>query len=149
MSCSWDRSNSRMLFKLIEPLGDWVDVTRPSGWLGVVGVIWGTGVELGPSETRWCGSVCVDEACLYSGSLASILSLSLEEVLLSSLSGCCGSDVVVWPYRLGACRLRVFFLIPPRPPRQLAGLELPRRAVPLLEGIVSRVWSLRVWTTVR
>ena len=102
---------------------------------GVTGEIWaGPGV----SVSTICGKLRVDEEWLYSGSLGSISPLSLDGRLLFSLSGCCEWFSCEWPYRIGACRLRVFFLIPPAPPGRLAVVALVRRVEPLLRGIVLR-----------
>jgi len=74
---------------------------------------------------------------LCSGMLGSGSSLPLEGSIVSSVTGVTLGGSACWPRRLGACRLRVFFLTPAGALRPAEGVEMPPRVAALLGAIVS------------
>ena len=85
---------------------------------------------------------------VYAGVLGSTCSLSLLESLVISLTRPKDAGSFSWPLRLGCCRLRVFFRIPPGDLRVVAPVPVvsPLRVAALLGAMISVVWGgVRVW----
>jgi len=127
-----------MLVRLIGVSVEGVAAAEVEGTLGVERIVGGTvlDIEGGASEYRVWGSVLVDGEWLNRGSLGSISSLAVDGVFGSSLSGMPDPSSKGCPYRLGGCRFRVFFRIPPRVVGLSAGVVLPPRVDILLRGII-------------